>query len=175
MAIQTIQYQNKVALNTNPDIADINKVTDNDMNEIKSVVNNNANNVGDLSNLITPVLTNLVGAINSIVESGSNANGSWIKYSDGTMICWKEYTFTGINFTTAWGSVYETAYQEFGATPQTFIATPIVFANNGNGAMAGIEGINNTSTNSFGRTQLYRPVTGTATGTINLLAIGKWK
>lgn len=43
MAIQTIQYQNKVALNTNPEIADINKVTDNDMNEIKSVVNNNAN------------------------------------------------------------------------------------------------------------------------------------
>lgn len=22
-----------------------------------------------------------------IVESGSNANGSWVKYSDGTMIC----------------------------------------------------------------------------------------
>ena len=42
MAVQTITYQNKVALNENPSIADINKVTDDDMNEIKDVVNNNA-------------------------------------------------------------------------------------------------------------------------------------
>jgi hypothetical protein len=42
MAVQMIGYQNKVALNTDPEIADINKVTDNDMNEIKAVVNNNA-------------------------------------------------------------------------------------------------------------------------------------
>lgn len=156
MAIQTIGYQNKVALNTNPDIADINKVTDNDMNEIKTVVNNNANE------------------LNNIIESGSNANGSWIKYADGTMLCWKTYTFTNLAFSKAWGSFYETAYQEFGATPQTFISTPTIFANNGNGAMAGIEGLNNTST-SFGTAQLYRPVSGTASGSINLLAIGKWK
>ena len=38
-----ITYTNKVALNENPEIADINKVTDDDMNEIKSVVNNNYN------------------------------------------------------------------------------------------------------------------------------------
>ena len=42
MAIQTITYDNKTALNANVDIPNINKVTDNDMNEIKSVVNNNA-------------------------------------------------------------------------------------------------------------------------------------
>lgn len=113
--------------------------------------------------------------INSIIESGSNENGNWIKYADGTMICWKEYAFTTLSFTTTWGSVYESAIQNFGATPQTFISTPTIFANNGNGAHAAIEGINNTSTTSFGAAQLYRPVSGTATGTINLLAIGKWK
>lgn len=43
MAVQTITYTDKVALNENPNVADINKVTDDDMNEIKSVVNNNAN------------------------------------------------------------------------------------------------------------------------------------
>lgn len=36
-----ITYANKVAINENPEIPDINKVTDNDMNEIKTVVNNN--------------------------------------------------------------------------------------------------------------------------------------
>ena len=39
-----ISYTNKVALNENPEILDINKVTDDDMNEIKQVVNDNYNN-----------------------------------------------------------------------------------------------------------------------------------
>ena len=39
-----ITYTNKVALNENPEIANINKVTDDDMNEIKQVVNDNYNN-----------------------------------------------------------------------------------------------------------------------------------
>ncbi len=65
MAIRTITYDNKVALNENPDIADVNKVTDDDMNEIKSVVSNNANNIGDISDLETSVTSSIVGAINS--------------------------------------------------------------------------------------------------------------
>lgn len=36
-----ITYANKVAINENAEIPDINKVTDSDMNEIKAVVNNN--------------------------------------------------------------------------------------------------------------------------------------
>ena len=28
---------------------------------------------------------------NAIVESGSNVNGNWIKYSDGRMECWQRY------------------------------------------------------------------------------------
>lgn len=36
-----ITYTNKVAINENADIPNINKITDNDMNEIKTVVNNN--------------------------------------------------------------------------------------------------------------------------------------
>lgn len=35
-----ITYENKVALNENPQIADINKVTADDMNQIKSAINN---------------------------------------------------------------------------------------------------------------------------------------
>lgn len=50
MAVQTITYDNKVALNTNPDIANVNKVQDSDMNEIKSVVNNNASETQNLQN-----------------------------------------------------------------------------------------------------------------------------
>lgn len=41
--MRKITYEDKVAVNVNPDIPDINKVNADDMNEIKSVVNENAN------------------------------------------------------------------------------------------------------------------------------------
>jgi hypothetical protein len=53
MAIQTITYDDKVALNENPGVAEINKVTDDNMNEIKSVVNNNASETSTNTTKIT--------------------------------------------------------------------------------------------------------------------------
>lgn len=51
MAIQTITYANKVAINQNVDIPETNKVQDTDMNEIKSVVNNNADELSNNNNI----------------------------------------------------------------------------------------------------------------------------
>lgn len=55
-----ITYLDKVALNENPDIPDINKVKAEDMNEIKAVVNNNATetskNTTDIANISGTIL-----------------------------------------------------------------------------------------------------------------------
>lgn len=67
MAVQTITYDDKTALDTQPDIADVNKVTDNDMNEIKSVVNNNAN---ELNNRIADLIQ--VGISTSTLNISAN-------------------------------------------------------------------------------------------------------
>lgn len=90
MAIQTITYDNKVALNTNPEIADINKVTDNDMNEIKTVVNNNANET--LTNS-----TNIQNVINAEVYSTNEVktNSIWI---DGKPIYRKVLNLGNVNW-----------------------------------------------------------------------------
>lgn len=48
-----ITYEDKVALNENPDIADINKVKDTDMNQIKNVINGINNGSQLLNNLVT--------------------------------------------------------------------------------------------------------------------------
>lgn len=64
-----ITYENKVALNVNPDIADINKCNASDLNEVKSVVNENDDNMGLLSNLNTTNKNNLVGAINEVNDN----------------------------------------------------------------------------------------------------------
>lgn len=39
---------------------------------------------------------NIENAFGEIIESGSNSNGNYIKYSDGTMICW--HTIQGSTF-----------------------------------------------------------------------------
>lgn len=61
-----ITYTNKETLNSQPSIADKNKVKAEDMNEIKSVVNTNYGEVGDITNLNTTDKTSIVNAINSM-------------------------------------------------------------------------------------------------------------
>ena len=52
-----LTYANKVALNENAEISDINKVTDSDMNEIKAVVNNNDDDMTTISTNLTNATT----------------------------------------------------------------------------------------------------------------------
>ena len=66
-----IQFENKVALNENASIPDVNKCKVTDMNEIKSVVNENDNLVGDLSTLNTTNKSSIVGAINEIYQNNA--------------------------------------------------------------------------------------------------------
>ena len=61
-------------------------------------------NVGNLTQLNTTNKNNLVSAINSVVESGSNENGNWIKYADGTMICTKTISII-TPITSTWGAL----------------------------------------------------------------------
>lgn len=83
-----ITFENKVALNVNSDIADVNKCNATDLNEIKEVVNtnddnttNNSNAIGNLSSLNTTDKNNLVSAINEVNNNYKayilyeNANG----------------------------------------------------------------------------------------------------
>ena len=108
-----ISYTNKIALNENPEIADINKVTDDDMNEIKQVVNDNYNNTivisdtqptsednkiwidtGEVQNLgsevhigneIDPnVLTNIVIS-NNLFNPANTITGKYVDNTTGTI------------------------------------------------------------------------------------------
>lgn len=78
-----ITYEDKVALNENTGIADINKVKADDMNMIKNVVNANQEDVGDISNLKTKDITSIVNAVNEIEEGNYYSTeekqiGKWI-------------------------------------------------------------------------------------------------
>ena len=78
-----ITYTDKVTLNENPNVADINKVRAGDLNEIKNVVNANDDNVGDLADLKTADVSSVVNAINEINDKFNYTQeeqriGTWI-------------------------------------------------------------------------------------------------
>lgn len=78
MAIQKIEYQNKVSIQDDPEVPEINKVTDSNMNEIKSVVNNNADILDDidLSDYYTKEeIDSMIGGIDTILQELDTGSG----------------------------------------------------------------------------------------------------
>ena len=123
-------------------------------------------------------------AINSIIESGSNANGNWIKYNDGTMICTATKLFENVSVTNSWGNLYETEELTLGNFPQPFISTPegincIMITNSnssGKGSGGFVEYIVQTTNTSWGKTAIAKPASSVAANIgLSLIAIGKWK
>ena len=64
-----ITYANKVALNENAEIPDINKITDDDMNEIKAVVNNNDDELITINTKLTNI-AELIKSSQGSIEIG---------------------------------------------------------------------------------------------------------
>ena len=122
---------------------------------------------------------NVNGNINQfgspIVDSGSNANGNYVKFLDGTMICFKRVTKT-LQCSNAWGNMYESANFDFGNMPQEFIEKPFVFVKD-TGRTGTTEGIQRVSTTYCGDTWIFRPVRDSSPVeyVFDYFAIGKWK
>lgn len=116
---------------------------------------------------------NVENAINGIIESGSNANGNYIKYADGLMICFKQVRYGTTSIRNTWGAFYESEELDIGNYAQPFIAEPITFVMPVNTFY--VERISNMNTTSFGSFHATRPVASDIYVTVDCLAIGKWK
>lgn len=115
------------------------------------------------------------GIYDNAFESGSNANGNYIKFNDGTLICTKHVSGT-TTCNTSWGSLYETPIIDLGSFAMNFIAIPCVSMTPRMGAGVIHEGVRNTSTSSFGTTWLARTSSADAIDYgIDCIAIGRWK
>lgn len=88
-----IQFEDKVALNENSNIPDVNKCKATDMNEIKSVVNGNDDLVGNLRTLNTTDKSSIVGAINEVYQSNVYSTDETVvgKWIDGKNLYRKIY------------------------------------------------------------------------------------
>ena len=119
---------------------------------------------------------------NNIIESGSNANGNWIKYSDGTMICTNRYFIQAQgNTTTESGALYVSNEIEGKTFPATFTSRPEIFFNFENATwgdknIISIKTIGYPTTSVAPSIQLVSTTSSTNTAiNFEYLAIGKWK
>ena len=129
-------------------------------------------NMGDNIIELSPVhLSTLASAI---IEYGSNSNGHYLKYSNGTLICWQTVTVNrAVN--TAWGSLYESAAIQWGY-PHAFVSNPVFTASRYRGTACFIEYAGNGSYTTSPNVHLVRPNTAAAADSVfGFMAIGKWK
>ena len=120
--------------------------------------------------------------VNSVVESGNNTNGNYVKYIDGTMICWQRKSVS-IAVSTAEGNLFKSADIQLDNFPVEFYSVPTVnftFTNN-TWTLLGIgrgSTDSSTSTTNPGKVFIYRSTStgsGFVTLYINVIAIGRWK
>lgn len=146
------------------------------MNKQKIDLENNkmlrSENIEYKNNILTYFLDN-----NTIYDSGTNTNGSWLKYANGIMICIKKIKFTNVIIDKAWGSVYEIANVfNFGNYAQEFIEIPSVSIDLADGSTCFCESFSGRTKKSIGSTWLWKPaVEADGTMTFDIIAIGKWK
>ena len=113
-----------------------------------------------------------------IVESGSNTNGRYIKYYDGTMIQWNYMEVTDQAINSAYGSLFQGTRNV--TYPVTFVgATPILVCSMfkwGSSASWGTttESPNSLTTGTLRGIDAFSRATGTGCR-ISWFAIGKWK
>ena len=135
----------------------------------------------NLPDTTTPItaenLNNNFNECNNIVESGSNANGNYIKYSDGTMICTKSYS-GNINISAQLGNVYYTGiYAQAGDLPQTFTSVYASLVNVINDyEIWSSTSFSATTTKWPSRVNAYSAqVKNNVHIRIDMMVIGKWK
>lgn len=124
------------------------------------------------SNLVKPIKD----TVDNLLESGSNENGTYIRFSDGTMICEGTFELTGLTCTIAldYGGYRSSGYNM--SFPATFLPGTIpsvgggfsnvnlmgkIYPGNNAGCIFAVQTINSFSTG--------------VDVTVKYIAIGRWK
>lgn len=111
-----------------------------------------------------------------IHSSGSNTNGEFIKFDDGTMICTKTYSGT-VGFTSAQGSLFVTGAIVLGSFAQPFVSRPKIKRELITSAPYGWLStlLTHTETDA-GRCVVLKPTSATGVAvSIDIIAVGRWE
>lgn len=112
----------------------------------------------------------------TIYDSGSNNDGSYVQFNDGTMICYGIHDLGYVAMTSAFGAMYEKANVSLGNFPKKFAEIPAVHVTTiGGCAVLEYLNSNDLTTTSLGVTDFMRPTASTQHIKIAFIAIGRWK
>lgn len=136
-----------------------------------------------VTGLSTAALRDILGTVGqsggvptgAIVERGSNTNGEYVRFADGTQICWQTITGTDWAIATAAGSL-------FGMAAEQSWTYPVAFAG---GSVAAVTATMLSSANVFGKARhmsqsgagwrfLSPTSIASTTASVSLLAVGRW-
>jgi hypothetical protein len=105
----------------------------------------------------------------AIIERGSNANGEFVKYADGTMICTNN-NIGVLTTTSAQGNVFRSTSTLSWTFPVAFSATPSLSASSSSAA----RWIGSNPDSTSGTFHLFFPTSNATNIDIAGLAIGRW-
>lgn len=117
----------------------------------------------------------LKDVLDSIVESGENEVGTYIKFASGMLITIHQVD-QYLERTSEWGNMYETTQSaNLGNFPMQFKYTPFVFLTLYNNN-AIFEAVNDATNTLAGNVYLIAPTSSAGQFyTIQVLALGRWK
>lgn len=134
-----------------------------------------AENLNQMEDNIETAINDVQTYAEGIVESGTNVNGKYIKYKDGTMVCTKKVTFNNVNVNQQAGSLYHSPDLSLGSFAEAFESTPIVNASIINSYAGFISNVSNVTASSAGSTQVFRSASSTGlTYEIDIVAYGTY-
>jgi hypothetical protein len=107
-----------------------------------------------------------------IIEYGTGANGHFVRFADGLMVCWHTPTVAALAIATALFGGFRSAGQTW-TYPSEFVAAPVVevtaYVASAFGAVTGLP---TTTTVAWSVTAVTTQ--GTADRTVSLVAVGRW-
>jgi hypothetical protein len=111
----------------------------------------------------------------AVLETGTNAGGTYVRFADGTQICWKTNGFSG--GTVANGSAFRSLSVDMGSYAIAFAGSiPVItasgLATSTGGGWAGQQTFHSLS--GFGNWSVYTTTAATGSLEIRLMAIGRW-
>lgn len=123
---------------------------------------------------------NILGAVSqsggvptgAIIQSGSNANGSFVRYADGTQICY-QIVISATPVNTPVGSIFTTGSNEW-TFPSSFLVTPSVIISEAGGVGLCWGGLGTAATNSGGTSWGLFSSRASNVPIGALMAIGRW-
>lgn len=111
-----------------------------------------------------------------ITESGENANGRYVRFDDGTQICWRTTSITGDSWSnSAWGGKYKNGVVNL---PVSFLSGAIpIYSNQDDQVSARGSWSINTTMSGTSAVSIWLGAFGSSDFVAkgNLMVIGRWK